>query len=1435
MTCCSASSPVPDALDRLLAALGAYAPAGVDARTLADALWLAAARAAADDRSESAAGSSSSGLATPEPARADLPDPSSLPSSAAAPGPGVSIRSPESTTQVRGTPLSLGRADALPGALTVGRALHPFRRAWRRGSRTRLDIDATVDHYARGGPLIPLFSLQPERWFEVVVIVDTSPSMSVWEETTNALTRLLSGLGAFRTTHTWHLEWADAGPRLRDQLGTLVPVDRAPYHGSGAQGRRLILVVTDCTARGWHGPSPWQMLSAWGRQVTVTLVDPLPQRLWRRSALNLPAVRVTAARAGSRNSALRYRLPLRLQPRPGLFQELGPWQALPVATCTPHSLGTWARAVMNTDPQGCDAVLVPATGRLPRTTPDATTEPGGTTPEDLTDAFLRTASAPALRLAVLCSHLPELTLPLLHALREQAVPEAELADLAELLTSGLLSFTRVPGHDPVLSLRSAARTGLRAQLTSHDAWQTLLALSRHLDAHPHAPHGIAAVLHTPQAASELPAHLQPFARAAVATQRLLGIPVPPPLSGADRPEVGQVVGDASDPGRRPSANTGSVEVSAPTTPRGRPRADGPPVESGGSEAHPPSAAETEPQPPWPGAPSAARIVMIARTVKPVSAGSKFRHVGTGFLLGPRLILTAAQALEPRPSENSPTVLKVHNQHGRVTPDGWFDCRVVWKHDGYGAALLLTDADVADPATDDQFTTPRWTRLTGTAPLTSCHMTRLRLRDERELSDARGYWTSTGVLRPPSNSDHATYEFQLTSPMAGTAQAQSFATAVSGAPVFYSDLFMGFTVAPWQVESEKVSVPVLGLDALTHDQEFTDTLSRYLHQRPPALHGIGATPSVPVEQTTRFLIGSPPESWTGAPHRASALARDWELAESNRPIVLGGAAAAEKRSFAARRVRSEWDAGTVDLAIWVTGSDAAEIHAQYVEAEATIAGTAPVGVAEGVRALFRRLQAMTHPWIIVIDGLDELPLPDDVIPPLTFFGRIVVTGSGPRLRAWGTDGGRTPYARAGESGRPRGDLSPGHGPWYFYLSYARRDDRYDAYVGRLYRDLVEQLEVLGGRGAQPSFRDIERIGLSESWDREFGDAVGECRTLVALYSPAYFRSLYCGKEWAAFRARQQEYRRATEIDAPVLIPVLWSPTPVPREAESIQYMDSRLGTEYAEHGLLNLLRTDPTGEPYRRAVEGIAQRIHFAAERFGLPRAVIDFASVRGAFPDSESAPFEEQRAVGHVRLFVAAGGTGRPPAGDQSATSHGTSPLGWTPYAQPPRATIAHRAQRLIVGEGMTTSLEEVDRTLGEQLDEALRNNQASILIIDPWSIGDPTYRDALTRFDGGHHPATGVIIPWDSSSAEPEEELWAEVRSMFMRNWIRRDDRHDPLFRVRVDQENFDNVLTAMVTGIQNRLMEQGTPQRLPPGPAAPPMPGLRNPVPRPKSPHDE
>jgi hypothetical protein len=476
---------VAEALDALVRALAGALGEDADATAIADALWLAAAPSAApagtsDDPPEPA---------TADPAGEEPEPPSAVGTEAPAspqPAPGtmgaaVLYERLPHAQPMPGASIAVAGGRDLPRALELRRALRPFKRRYPQGRRSELDLDATVRDYRRTGELTPVLGPAPEPWFELLLVVDASPTMAVWQNTNAEFATLLAGLGAFRNVRTWSLR-PGPDPVVTDHQGRRV----APGQAVSSDGRRLVLVLSDCVAPGWGRPETWQLLRRWGAKAPVALLNPLPGRLWHRTALDLPAIRVGQHRPAVRNTDLTFHVPLLLRTLPGA--EDADWQPLPTLTFSPHSLARWAQTFMRGSPHGYDAVLVPRTGTVPSPfpTPNAARRPG----PDLTEVFLRTASPSAVRLAALCSPFDGLSLPLMHLIRQQLLPEAGVGDLAELLTSPVVTLHTYEDEDgrdgrggpPVIVFDDATRMRLASRLSRRDAWRTYDALSRHIAA-----------------------------------------------------------------------------------------------------------------------------------------------------------------------------------------------------------------------------------------------------------------------------------------------------------------------------------------------------------------------------------------------------------------------------------------------------------------------------------------------------------------------------------------------------------------------------------------------------------------------------------------------------------------------------------------------------------------------------------------------------------------------------------------------------------------------------------------------------------------------------------------------------------------------------------------------------------------------------------------
>ena len=91
--------------------------------------------------------------------------------------------------------------------------------------------------------------------------------------------------------------------------------------------------------------------------------------------------------------------------------------------------------------------------------------------------------------------------------------------------------------------------------------------------------------------------------------------------------------------------------------------------------------------------------------------------------------------------------------------------------------------------------------------------------------------------------------------------------------------------------------------------------------------------------------------------------------------------------------------------------------------------------------------------------------------------------------------------------------------------------------------------------------LEKLGLSvffgprsietgSPWPQQMFEALGDCRQMVALFSPAYLKSKPCQDEFnIAWNRRYKE-------DREVIYPIYWQSAELPPHMELLQYGDSR---------------------------------------------------------------------------------------------------------------------------------------------------------------------------------------------------------------------------------------------------------------------------------------
>ncbi|MEV7418636.1 TIR-like protein FxsC [Streptomyces sp. NPDC089919] len=331
--------------------------------------------------------------------------------------------------------------------------------------------------------------------------------------------------------------------------------------------------------------------------------------------------------------------------------------------------------------------------------------------------------------------------------------------------------------------------------------------------------------------------------------------------------------------------------------------------------------------------------------------------------------------------------------------------------------------------------------------------------------------------------------------------------------------------------------------------------------------------------------------------------------------------------------------------------------------------------------------------------------------------------------------------------------------YFFLSYAHTP-RYgaggpdpDMWVERLFRDLCGHVMALTDlpAGAPAGFMDRE-IRSGEGWSERLGAALASCLVFVPLFSPRYFASEMCGKEWYAFAERAIRQGALSNEPIEAIVPALWVPVPpdqLPGPAERLQFNHNTFGDRYVTDGLYGLIKLRSYAEQYERAVYELAKRIVRVAETVRLgPSRQVDYRMVPSAFGSAGNT-------ARTMQVTVAAATRHELPEG-RSHDYYGDTAFDWNPYHPDARRPVAYVAEDLVRSLNYQTTMASFDDEAGH-FDSKQPPTRPEILLVDRWAVADEQRRLRLAAFDQDPRPWVSVVVPWnrlDQESRAKEAEL---------------------------------------------------------------------------------
>jgi FxsC-like protein len=387
------------------------------------------------------------------------------------------------------------------------------------------------------------------------------------------------------------------------------------------------------------------------------------------------------------------------------------------------------------------------------------------------------------------------------------------------------------------------------------------------------------------------------------------------------------------------------------------------------------------------------------------------------------------------------------------------------------------------------------------------------------------------------------------------------------------------------------------------------------------------------------------------------------------------------------------------------------------------------------------------------------------------------------------------------------------PYYdFFLSFASADWRQGAKddLRVLFADLETKLKSFGfaGRG----FFSSRDIGRGQDWEKELLQVLPASRVIVPAYSPNYFKSLWCGREWEVFWQRQHENRLTPPLDVTaeeVILPVIWTgdflelPSRVPKVQYKAAVSDSPV---YLDKGLGYLMQSP---KRYPGKYDDFVYR--FAAELGKMIRnqGADKMRKLPNVYKMDLPFPGTYKRGLKHVRYVFLAGRHDQMQHVRATLTPYGQfeSRLDWRPCF-PTIDRSAGDIARAVAQESGKDGYEFVEpagaTALLEAMREANHRNNVIAVLVDPWSLSLHSFKEFAEKFDGEAFPTSGVIVTWNIGDGETPGHLPVLKNRLAdqFRGRVGRQEYYNPDVST---PEELRDAIVATFAAAQERLLAAG------------------------------
>lgn len=333
----------------------------------------------------------------------------------------------------------------------------------------------------------------------------------------------------------------------------------------------------------------------------------------------------------------------------------------------------------------------------------------------------------------------------------------------------------------------------------------------------------------------------------------------------------------------------------------------------------------------------------------------------------------------------------------------------------------------------------------------------------------------------------------------------------------------------------------------------------------------------------------------------------------------------------------------------------------------------------------------------------------------------------------------------------------------FISYSHEDEEWKNH-------LVNQLGVLQHQGLLEVWDD-SRIGAGEDWHQEIQRTMDKAHVAILLVSANFLNSQFVLSEEVP-RLLLRQHRAGLCIFPVIIKPCAYEYVPWLNRMQirPVDCIPLSVGTPHQRDTQLVAIVQE---------IAGIIRQPRRPLPRFRGPRYV-QFVVVAGRADE-----------LADVRTNVA---------------SYGNDALEWRPYYPSFQREVGPLVQHIASDEDFASGFLHLDPDLINKLEQAKRENNIVVVIVDAWTIQLPGYCDLMREYDARSFLNCAALIPWNTEDDETElnrDHLELALQATFSYKTIAKDPKS---FREMITSpDQFDSELRDVLIEIRRRILETG------------------------------